>query len=150
MAALQRYLVPTLAVLLILAGLAAHYLTAPERILEAVRVVEEDGRTVVEVDFAVPVRQEGVLPESGHGALVQIKLRTVALAGGERNEYLGRGALAGSSRRVPLTDVAYEAQVPGGPLLTLRFERPVHFRLDQRDGRKTLRLLVQGAAEGEG
>ena len=147
---MRRYWVPVIAVLLILAGVVTHFFTAPERVLEAVRVVEEGGYAVVEVDFTVPVRQEGVLPEQGPSALVQIKLRTVALAGDDRNEYLGRGALSGVSRRVPLTDVAYEAQVPGGPLLTLRFERPVHFRLDPADGRNRLRFIVEdpGLAEG--
>ncbi|GEM_PF-5237644 len=147
---MRRYGVPIAAVVLILAGILSHFFTVPDRLLEAVRIIEEEGQAVVEVDFTVPVRQEGLLPEQGPSTLVQIKLRTVALAGNDRNEYLGRGALRGVSRRVPLTDVAYEAQVPGGPLLTLRFERPVHFRLDPADGRKRLRLIVEEPAIGEG
>ena len=150
MARRSRYLIPALGALLVLAGIAAHFLTAPERILEAVRIVDEDNRPVVEIDFAVPVRQEGVIPETGVGALVQVKLRTPVIAGGERNEYLGRASLIGGDRRVPLTDVAYEAQVPGGPLLTLRFERPVRFHLDERDGRTRLRLVIEEAPPGAG
>ncbi len=146
---MRRYWVPIAAVALILAGILSHFFTVPDRLLEAVRIIEEEGRAVVEVDFTVPVRQEGLLPERGPSALIQIKLRTVTLGEGERNEYLGRGALSGVNRRVPLTDVAYEAQVPGGPLLTLRFERPVHFRLEPAADRERLRLVIEEPAVGE-
>ncbi len=145
MAERSRYLIPALGALLVLAGAAAHFLTAPERILEGVHIRDEGGRPLVEIHFTVPVRQEGVIPESGMGALVQVKLRTPLVAAAHHDEYLGRAGIVGGDRRVPLTDVAYEARVPGGPLLTLRFERPVRFRLGDRDDRTRLRLLIEEA-----
>ena len=120
------------AVLFLLGGMmvglyAYSALQTPDQVFDEIRAFREGDSAVIQVRFSMAVRYQNHFPE-GQGDMLQIKLRPVALGAGEQNERLGLDRLAaGLAEPVPLTDVAYEGNVPGGPFLTLRFSRPVHF-----------------------
>ena len=125
----KSIIIGTIAVLAIFSGL--QMLRSPDRILHDVLVEEEAGELVLQVKFNIPVRYEDHMPAS-RGNLVQIKVRPVSFSDTVKNEYLGsESILPGFMAKVPITDVAYEGDVPGGPLLTLRFSQPVTFQISE-------------------
>ena len=125
----KTILVGTIAVLAILSGL--QMLRAPDRILEDVLVSDEKDHLQLQIKFGMPVRYEDHFP-AGNGSLVQVKVRPVSLTDTAKNEYLGsESILPGFMALVPVTDIAYEGNVPGGPFLTVRFREPVSFKISE-------------------
>ncbi len=121
-------------VLLCIGGLlavlyASQILQMPDTVLDGVTVFEQGDRRIVQVKFNVPVKHEDYFP-SDYGEFLQIKVRLVSLISIDKNEYLTKDdILPGHLEMVPISDVAYESNVPGGPFLTLRFDEPVKFQL---------------------
>lgn len=125
----KTIIIGTVAFLAIFSGL--QMLRAPDHILDDVLVEEEGGKLVLQIKFNIPIRYEDHMP-ARHGNLVQIKVRPVSFSDTVKNEYLGsESILPGFMAKVPITDVAYEGDVPGGPLLTLRFSQPVTYEISE-------------------
>ena len=125
----KSIIVGTVAILAIFSGL--QMLRAPDKILHDILVEEDGGKLMLQVKFNIPIRYEDHMPAS-FGNLVQIKVRPVSFSDTVKNEYLGsESILPGFMAKVPITDVAYEGDVPGGPLLTLRFSQPVSFVISE-------------------
>lgn len=117
-------------------------LRPPGQVLDDILVFGEGSRAVIQVRFSIPVRYENHVPEK-EGEVLQIKVRTVSISGGDTREYRGRESLLrGFAEQVPLIDVAYEGDVPGGPFLTLRFSKPVKYQVREDVSNKSILISV--------
>lgn len=115
---------------------------APDRILQDVFVYDEGNRSILQVKFNVPVRYESHIPES-RGRVLNIKLRVVAFSGTERNDYIDESTIVpGFMEKVPVTDIAYEGDVPGGPMLSVRFSEPVQFSIAEDSSLRSLLISI--------
>ncbi|MDH5547202.1 MAG: hypothetical protein OEZ43_16565 [Gammaproteobacteria bacterium] len=125
----KNIILGTIAILTVVSGVKM--MQTPSNILADVLVAEHRGSLELQIKFNIPVRYEDHTPKnSGH--IVQIKVRPVSFSDTGKNEYLGSETiLPGFAAQVPITDVAYEGAVPGGPLLTLRFSKPVTFTVTE-------------------
>ena len=131
--------VAVMAVVLLLYSLEV--LRTPDRAMEDLLVFEEGDRIVLQVKFGVPVRYESHYPPS-EGDFVQVKLRTVSLGTGD-NEYIGRESmLRGFAEQIPVTDVAFEPKVPGGPLLSLRFSDSTRYEVAEDLSNKSILIRL--------
>lgn len=121
----KTILLATIGVLAILSGIQV--LRSPNTVLDDILVAKDGSRIVVQVKFNIPIRYVDHFP-TRRGQVIQIKVRPVSLSNTQKNEYLGsESILPGFLEQVPITDVAYEGDVAGGPLLTVRFREPVIF-----------------------
>ena len=129
--------------LLVFSGLyVIQMLQAPDRILQDVFVYDEGNRSVLQVKFSVPVRYESHVPEK-RGRVLNIKLRVVAFSGADRNDYIDESTIVpGFMEKVPVTDIAYEGDVPGGPLLSIRFSEPVSFKIAEDSSLRSLLISI--------
>ena len=129
-----------IAAIIVFSGLYLFQLAqTPDRILQDVYVYDEGDRSILQVKFNVPIRYESHLPEK-QGRVINIKLRVVTLSGADRNDYIDKNSIVpGFMEKVPVTDIAYEGDVPGGPLLSIRFSEPVQFTIAEDS---TLRSLL--------
>lgn len=119
----------TLATLGVLSSLQV--IQAPDSILDDVIVEEEGSMLVLQVKTNVPVRYENHFPE-GPSDFIQIKVRAISLVGADQNEYMGsESILPGFIEQVPVIDVAYEGDVPGGPYLSLRFKERMRYQVKE-------------------
>jgi hypothetical protein len=113
---------------------------APKQVLKDVLIFEEGNKAVLKVEFNVPVRYENHFPE-GVSDFIQVKIRAVSLGGIEKNEYVNEDIiLSGWCEMIPITDIAYEGAVPGGPLLSFRFSEPVSFRISEESDMRSIML----------
>ena len=125
----KTILIGTLILLGVLSSLQV--IQAPDRILDDVIVEEEGGMYVLQVKTNLPLRYENHYPQ-GPSEFVQIKVRAVSLFGVDQNEYIGaESILPGFIEQVPVMDVAYEGNVPGGPFLSLRFKEPLRYEIKE-------------------
>lgn len=125
----KNIIIGTVAALAVFSGLKM--LRSPDNILDDVLVSEANGKLELQIKFNIPIRYEDHIPPL-RGNLVQIKVRPVSFSDVAKNEYLGsESILPGFMAKVPITDVAYEGAVPGGPFLTLRFSQPVTYTISE-------------------
>ncbi len=130
--------------LLIVIGImySMELLHAPSQVLEDVVVFEEKGRTVLQVRFSTPVRYENHFP-ANKSDFLQIKVRTVALLGTGDNEYLSSdNILPGFLEKVPVAEVAFEGDVPGGPFVSLRFREPLRYQVAEDPSLRGINIIV--------
>ncbi len=130
-----------------LALLAILYLldifSLPNKVLEDVVVFDEGSQVVLQVKFAVGVRYESHFPTSGRTDFLQIKLREVSFGGTKKNEYIGgESILPGFAEKVPVSDIAYEPNVPGGPFLSLRFKEPVTVQVNEDSSLRAINVSM--------
>ncbi|MDH5230216.1 MAG: hypothetical protein OEY38_09160 [Gammaproteobacteria bacterium] len=115
---------------------------APNRLLQDVLVYEEGQKNVLQVKFNLPVRYENHFPQ-GPSDFVQIKIRPVSLSGVQKNEYIGSDTiLPGFLEKVPVSDIAYEGDVNGGPFLSLRFSKPVNYQIAEDSSMRSILLIL--------
>ncbi len=136
--------------LLGLAALAAGYAepaAAGSRVVRGIQVSERDGRTAVDVELSEPFRYLMHSPVSA-GQVIRIRLQPEGPAG-RRTQ--GKQVLEWRHPDiVPLVNVEYQDQATGalslaatdGPVLTLRFARPVRFEVSQEQSLKRIRVTV--------
>ena len=98
-------------------------------IVDSVDVSRENDSVRVDVTFVCPVRYVTHAP-TDRGNEVRIKVDPVPRCQGNI-EAAGEDQTIHpeTAAHTPLTDVTYEGSVPGGPFLTLRFNRVVDFRV---------------------
>jgi hypothetical protein len=112
------------------------------RIISDVTVTDKVDRIELGVEFTFPVRYMGHFPED-YGDTIEIQLKAVVVSEVDagllpRSESI-RLPEAGS---VPLLDISYEGDLPGGPYLTVRFHDPVAFTVKQGTDFRSLMITV--------
>ena len=136
---------------LILVTLIFGYVTGvysfdPDRVLVdgAVLIREEEGK-ILHLDFSAPVRIVGSYPEAS-GDIVQIQLRVIAIGGFNENlslleKYVGFE----EGKELHMTHMRYEGNVPGGPFIIMKFDKPVQWTLTEGDGLLGMNIVIKAS-----
>jgi len=136
--------ISTLVVLFVLSSL--NILQTPDNILEDVLVTEEGSALVMKIQTSIPVYYVDHYP-SGRSSFIQVKVRVVSLLGADKNEYMGsESILPGFIEQVPIIDVAYEGDVPGGPFISMHFKEPVNYQIKEDPELKGLFIYISKKA----
>ncbi|MCG6968881.1 MAG: hypothetical protein LJE85_03850 [Gammaproteobacteria bacterium] len=119
--------------------------TAAEVILKDINIAARDEDTSINIDLGAPLEYVKHFPQS-FGEIIQIQLKLAADRGRDIHKEVRQGnelkAPAGMEQL--LIYVTYEEGVPGGPYLTLRFVKPVRFRVESQTDPTHLSITVFG------
>jgi hypothetical protein len=163
------------AALLLAAGLAATAgaaRAAEGEVLQGVQVIEKDDTIDLQIDFAIPLQYMRHFPPTT-GDILQIQLRADAEAPAAEKpaedapaeqtpEQVAQEASIAAARSaakreslsppatdlVPLVNVNYEGEVPGGPFLTLRFKFGVEYTVAAGPANRSVIVSVKREAGG--
>lgn len=119
-------------------GLAA----ARPRALRGIEVSEGRGTTVIDVQMEEPFRYLKHSPASW-GTVLRIRLRSEVGASVRARLWSEQVVEWRHRDVVPLVDVKYDGEPAGGPLLILRFEKPVAFGVSQGRDLESIRVTVR-------
>lgn len=119
--------------------------TAAEAILKDINIAVRDEDTHINIDLGAPLEYVKHFPQS-FGEIIQVQLNLASGKGKQIHKEVRQGkelkTPAGSEPL--LIYVTYEAGVPGGPYLTLRFVKPVRFRVEPQSSPTQLSITVFG------
>jgi hypothetical protein len=119
--------------------------TAAEVILKDIKIAARDEDTTIKMDLGAPLEYVKHFPQS-FGEIIQIQLKLPA----DRKHEIHKEVRQGDELKTPagrdplLIYVTYEEGVPGGPYLTLRFVKPVRFRVEPQSDNNQLSITVFG------
>lgn len=127
------------AVVLLVAGWYLSPLFMPvDHVIEDVVMFADDEKAVLQVHLSSPIRFEDYAP-AGNSHVLQIRMRMVGLEGPGRREVVSRDRFRSDVvEKTSLAAISYEGDVPGGPLLTFLFTRPVNYSVQTTDSMKTI------------
>ena len=114
-------------------------------LVEGVVLIREDEGKILHLDFSAPVRIVGSFPESS-GDIAQIKLGVIALDKFDENlslleEFVG----IEEGKELHMTHMRYEGNVPGGPFIIMKFNKPVQWILSEDDGLLGLNIAIKAS-----
>lgn len=117
--------------------------SASQVVLQDIKISAKDKDTEIDLDLGVPLEYVKHFPQS-FGEIVQIQLNLSPEKGRDIHKEVRQGSdLQPPPGREPLLIyVTYEEGVPGGPYLTLRFAKPVHFRVEAQKNLNTMSIVV--------
>jgi len=117
-------------------------LDTPDKLLDDVLVTQEGNLVVLQVKTNLPIKYENHYPK-GPSDFIQVKVRSVSLTDVGRNEYMGNDSiLPGFIEQIPIMDVAFEGDVPGGPYISLRFKEPVNYKIKETSDLYGIKFLI--------
>lgn len=119
--------------------------TAPpvrDKVLEEVRIVDNNGTLMVEVHFSFPLRYQSHFPQE-QGEELRVQLRPVRVPSSDLSAlYKREGVVPRDADAVSLDEVIYEGDMEGGPYLTLRFTRPVSYEVIPGSNYRSMIVVV--------
>ena len=114
------------------------------RILTNAQVFEEEGCFFLRVQFSVPVRYTSHFPEAA-GDQIRIMVNPFALTNDDQAARLSREAVRPPyDVDVPVTDISYEGDSPGGPVLLVQFRRPLSYSVGQGSDFRSILIGIPG------
>lgn len=138
---------PLLSVLL-LTVVCAFAQPAGRRIISDVVVNENADTTELRIEFTFPVRYVSHYPEES-GATLEIKLDDVVISSVDAGFLYERESVRlPKTSKIPLLDISYEGDLPGGPYLTIRFRSPVTYKVSQGGDFRSLLVTVNNEISG--
>jgi len=97
----------------------------------------------LDINFTNPVRYLGHFP-ANEGDVIQVRLRPVLFGGFSENLSITNTVPApGKAIDYDVEEVRYEGNVPGGPLIVIRFSKPMRFNIKEGEGLKSLLISYQ-------
>jgi len=129
---------------IVTACLSANVVAQPAggRIISDVVVDEHADTTDLRIEFTFPVRYVSHYPETS-GDTLEIKLKEVVISSVDAGFLYERESVRlPKTRLIPLLDISYEGDLPGGPYLTIRFRSPVTYQVSQGSDFRSLRVTV--------
>ena len=112
------------------------------RIISDVATVEQPDRTDLNIMFTFPVRYIRHFPED-YGDTVEIQLKDIMVSEIDADLLRRRESVRlPKLSTVPLLDISYEGDLPGGPYLTIRFLASVAFAVKQGSDFRSLTVSV--------
>jgi len=127
---------------------ALQAVNAAQTVLQDIKIVPKDAETHVNFGLGLPLNYVKHFPQAV-GEILQIQL----FADAELNRKIHKEIRQGADLAPPpgnkqlLVYVTYEEGVPGGPYLTLRFAKPVSFRVDAGDSLTRLTVVIKDDQE---
>ena len=110
----------------------------------AVIIREEEGK-ILHLDFSAPVRIAGSFPEST-GDIAQIKLSVIAFGKFDENvSLLEKFVGIEEGKELHMTHMRYEGNVPGGPFIIMKFNKPVQWTLTEGDGLLGMSIVIKAS-----
>ncbi|RMF22002.1 MAG: hypothetical protein D6760_08350, partial [Deltaproteobacteria bacterium] len=118
-------------------------------VLEDVQIGEVDGSVAIDVSFSFPIRYVKHFPID-RGDEIRIELDPIAVSKVDQEAIFGRESLTSFAYddRAPIERVIYEGDVEPRPFLTIEFEHPVVFRVEQGEDFRSLRVIIPGPSAG--
>lgn len=108
---------------------------AADAVLKDVKISTKENDTVIDVHLGMPLSYVKHFPQS-FGEIIQVQLKLDKQVKRELHKEVRQGSdiTLPAGVKPLLIYVTYEEGVPGGPYLTLRFKKPIRFRVaDQAD-----------------
>ena len=115
------------------------------QLIDDVVLVREAQQKVLQLEFTAPVRVVGQYPQRS-GKILQVKLSIIALGSFDENlslleEFVG----VEEGKEIYMTHMQYEGNVPGGPFLVMKFNRPVHWQVTEGDSLRSMDIIIKKA-----
>lgn len=116
---------------------------AAGQVIDKVQVRQQNGCYLIAVRFASPMQYLSHFPpESGDD--LRIRIEPVLPVIGDEQALQGRASIhPRGADGLPLDDVLYEGDQPGGPFLTLQFSHAVTFLVRQGDDFRSILIQVR-------
>ena len=115
---------------------------ADRELIDDVLLVREAEQKFLQLSFAAPVRVVGNYPET-EGDILQVKLRIIALGRFAENRSLMKEVGIEEGKEIHMTHMHYEGDVPGGPFLVMKFDRPVKWEITEGDGLLGMYIFIK-------
>lgn len=121
---------------------------AGRRIISDVLVTEHAQTTDLRIEFTFPVRYVSHYPED-FGDTIEIQLKEVVISAVDADFLHRRESVRlPETESIPLLDISYEGDLPGGPYLTIRFVSPVSYTVSQGSDFRSLLITVDNNTSG--
>jgi hypothetical protein len=129
----MKILTALFAILLAAYAMGVVSFDADRKLVDDVVLVREAEHKILQLAFSAPVRLIGSYPESS-GDIVQIKLGVIAFGKFDENlSLLEQFVGVEEGKEIHMTHMQYEGNVPGGPFLVMKFDRKVHWKVNEGD-----------------
>ncbi len=113
------------------------------KLVDDVVLVREAEQKFLQLEFSAPVRLVGTYPESS-GDILQIKLSVIAIGQFAENlSLLEQFVGIEEGKEIHMTHMQYEGDVPGGPFLVMKFDRPMHWIISEGDSLQSLSIVIK-------
>jgi len=113
------------------------------RIINDVSYNVDAGELTIDVEFSFPVRYLRHFPPDS-GDTLQIRLGVLGVSDVDRDLLVSReSARIPHELALPILDLSYEGDLPGGPYLTVRFTEPMEFSVKQNVDFRSLTIKVK-------
>ncbi|WP_455205221.1 tetratricopeptide repeat protein [Kaarinaea lacus] len=131
-----------------LGWLSADSALASQTVLQDIKISAKDNDTVIDIGLGLPLQYVKHFPQS-FGEIIQVQLLIDPESGRSIHKEVRQGEELNPPEGMEplLIYVTYEEGVPGGPYLTLRFVKPVRFRLDAQKSLTSMSITVFGEEE---
>ncbi len=139
-----------LAVAAQLASAAAHAEPVVDRALSGVRQISKPACTILKIDFNFRIRYDSHFPLD-HGAELRISVKPIDPAQAAALSLLKREALrAPDANSAAIQAIDFEANEPGGPVLRIRFDHPVTYKVAPGGDFESVIVAISGKQAGKG
>lgn len=132
---------------LITSLLGGWVLSAPpvrDKILDDVVLTFSDESTVLEVSLTFPLRYQSHFPQT-EGTELRIRLKPVRVPSSDLDAVFRREAVTPRyGENAAVDEVIYEGDVAGGPYLTVRFTRIMHYEVIPAPDYRSINIVLQG------
>jgi len=115
---------------------------AERELIDDVLLVREADQKFLQLSFAAPVRVVGNYPKAT-GDILQVKLRVIAIGQFAENISLMEEIGMEEGKEIHMTNMYYEGDVPGGPFLVMKFDRPVKWEVTEGDGLLGMYIFIK-------
>jgi hypothetical protein len=133
---------------MLFAAVSAVAQPAGGRIISDVVVNEHADTTDLRIEFTFPVRYISHYPEDS-GDTLEIKLNEVVISSVDAGFLHERESVRlPKVKSIPLLDISYEGDLPGGPYLTIRFRLPVTYKVSQGSDFRSVLVTVNNNISG--
>ena len=146
---LRRFAWFLTALVLLAAGWAISGPPARDRIIDSALLDVVDGHVILEVKLSFPFRYQSHFPPET-GDELRIRISPVRVSSSDLDAVFQReGLVPPDAGSAAIDEVLYEGDVAGGPRLTIRFTRPVHYRVIPGSDYRSLGIAIQELRQTE-
>ena len=114
------------------------------KLIEDVVLVREADQKFLQLAFTAPVRLVGNYPKQT-GDILQVKLRVIGIGRFDENFSLLEKIGVEEGKEIHMSKMYYEGDVPGGPFLVMKFDRPVQWEITEGDGLLGMYIFIKEA-----
>ncbi len=141
----MKIFIVALAVVIISFAMGVVSFDADRKLIDDAVLVREPEQKFIQLEFSAPVRLVGSYPKKT-GDILQVKLRVIGLGKFDENfSVLNKFVGVEEGKEIYMTAMQYEGNVPGGPFLVMKFDRPVSWKIIEGDGLLGMNIVIKKA-----